>query len=440
MSMLYSLAGRLPGVRYHLFARALRGIAALACGVLTVAAGVRAADPFLAASGTELRDAHGEGDPVLLRGVNIGGYLVFEAWQTPMDTSGLPDDWSARKTLDERFGRETRDRLIASYEDFWLNEQDFDRIAALGFNAIRVPFWYRNVEEEDGTWHTDPFQRLDWCVAQAWKRGLYTVIDLHGVPGGPCKGQPTGRSREKGRAPDDPDFWKDERSRARTDEIWQRVAQHFKGNPAVAEYDLLNEPYGAPDRAALWAEYDRLYKVIRAADPDHIITMETCWGGSVDGVHMGWGWNVLPPPARFGWTNVVYETHSYVWKADTDAARQKVGIDRQVSDWEAHRRWGVPCYVGEFNCIMSEEAWKYALAQFAAHGMSWTMWSYKSTHGSGDDSWGFYNVRYPGPARPDLQRDSAEAIAQKWSRWSTDAAFAPNPMLMRVLGRSPEGR
>jgi hypothetical protein len=80
-----------------------------------------------------------------------------------------------------------------------------------------------------------------------------------------------------------------------------------------------------------------------------------------------------------------------------------------------------------------EEAWKYAAEQFAAHGLSWAMWTYKATHGSGSDSWGFFNYRPPAPARPDLQKDSAEEIRSKWSQWHS-GNFAINPMLARTIG------
>ena len=125
-----------------------------------VASTAMAADAFLSAADTELRDAHGHGNPVLLRGVNLGGWLLFEPWMTPMDSSGAKDDWSARDILTKRFGPAVSDGLLAAYEDTWINEKDFDHIAAAGFNVVRLPFWYRNLEDEDGTWRADAFQRL----------------------------------------------------------------------------------------------------------------------------------------------------------------------------------------------------------------------------------------------------------------------------------------
>jgi arabinogalactan endo-1,4-beta-galactosidase len=144
-----------------------------------------AADLFIAASGDTLRNNHGHGDVVTLRGVNLGGWLVFERWMTPMDSSKLPDEHSARVVLTRRFGAAKSDELVGDYEDHWITDDDLGRIAAAGLNTVRAPFWYRTVETEDGVWRPDSFRHLDWVVQHAGTHGLYVVLDLHGVPGGP---------------------------------------------------------------------------------------------------------------------------------------------------------------------------------------------------------------------------------------------------------------
>jgi hypothetical protein len=65
--------------------------------------------------------------------------------------------------------------------------------------------------------------------------------------------------------------------------------------------------------------------------------------------------------------------------------------------------------------------------------MSWTEWSYKATHGSGSDSWGIYDRIPSPPPIPNLQTDSAATIASDWAAWTTDNAFALNPMLEAAL-------
>lgn len=389
-----------------------------------------AVDPFLKTAGIEIRNNRGRGDAVYLRGVNLGSWLLWEEWMCPMDSSGLKDALSARQTLISRFKEDGADAIIAAYEVAWITEQDFDNIAALGMNVVRVPFWYPNLLKEDGTWRANAFDRLDWVAATAWKRGIYTILDLHGAPGGQSKEQTTGAARATA------ELWASDVNRRRTLEIWQHVAQHFKGNPAVAGYDLLNEPSGAPDRNALWELYNRSYQTIRAADQEHIIFVEGCWAGHVGSQYVNWGWDVLPPPAKSGWKNVVFEMHGYDFAWD-NTEKQMKNIDNQLNDWKAHKTWGVPCYQGEFNAMSPKpdptKVWKYAVEKFAANGMSWSVWTYKATHGSGDDSWGVYNPRDPKPAKPNLQTDSADEIKAKWSQWTTAKSFALNPMLKRAV-------
>jgi endoglucanase len=397
-------------------------------------AGVRtaAADAaFLKTNGAAIRNGEGRGDVVTLRGVNIGGWLLMEGWMTPMDRSGLKDDGAVRDMLAMRFGPKTRDELVAAYEDAWMQESDLDNIRAFGMNVVRLPFWYPNLQDDKGARRPDAFARLDWLVEKAWARGIYTVLDLHGAPGGQSKADTTGRERSAA------DLWTGDDNLARTTEIWKRVAEHYRGNPAVAGYDLLNEPIGAPDRDTLWSTYDRLYKVVRAADPDHIVFIEGCWAGKVAGKDVGWCWDVLPDPARFGWSNVVYEMHAYGFANAGDDATQLREIDKQVEDARKHRAWGVPCYIGEFNCFDHEQAWRYALEQYKANGFSLSTWSYKAMHGTGEDSWGMYDPRSPVPKSPDIRTDGADAIRRNWAQWSTPKAFAVNPMLLRVFTGKP---
>src|SRR5438270_13879790 len=154
-----------------------------------------AGDPFLKTAGVEIRNGRGRGDVVSLRGVNLGGWLLWEEWMCPMDSSGLKDALSARQTLISRFKESMADELIAAYEEAWITEQDLDNIAELGMNVVRVPFWYPNLLKDDGTWRTNAFDRLDWVVSKAWQRGIYTILDLHGAPGGQSKEQTTGAIR-----------------------------------------------------------------------------------------------------------------------------------------------------------------------------------------------------------------------------------------------------
>ncbi len=316
---------------------------------------------------------------------------------------------------------------------YWIQNSDFNNISKLGLNVIRLPIWYMNLQHHDGTWRRHPFKQIDWVVRHAWAHGLYTIVDMHGVPGGQSNSDDTGRMRKH------PKFFNNAADINRTVALWRRIARHFRGNPAVAGYDLLNEPTAAPSRAALWAVYRRLYTAVRSADPAHIIFVEGCWSGNVHGKNIGWGWNALPAPTRFHWRNVVYEMHSYNWDGNSTPAQMQ-NTNGQVRDFQAHKKWNVPCYIGEFNVLAPapnpEKIWAYTAKTWSAQGMSWTMWSYKAAHGTGNDSWGLYNPRAPMPPTPNLRTDSAKVIRRDWQKWSTARSFAINSMLRPALAIS----
>jgi len=371
-------------------------------------------DPFLAASGLQVHSARGTGPAVSLRGANLGGWLMIEPYMTPL--ADVPDDYSLHTVLEQRFGATVRDSLIAGYEQSWMQTADFYAIAALGMSAVRVPVTYENIQNADGTLRTNAFERLDWAVAEAWKRCIYTIIDLHGAWGGASTSASSGKV---GTA----ELWTSEDDKARSTALWQAIATHYKGNPAIAGYDVLNEPIAAATDQDRWTLQDRFYKAIRAIDSEHVIFIEAIW----------WLDN-LPQPSKYGWTNVVYECHHYLWDSQTDVAAQKAGADAKVDDFTKHASYGVPFYLGEFNFFGNPEAWKYGVEQWDKAGISWTSWSFRaSADGIGlSNSWGVMNPIDPRPALPSITQDSAADIASKWAKWGA-SEFGANPVLQAAL-------
>ena len=78
-------------------------------------------------------------------------------------------------------------------------------------------------------------------------------------------------------------------------------------------------------------------------------------------------------------------------------------------------------------------AWDYTVQLYQHHGVNWTIWTYKGSHGTGTDYWGVYNPKDPVLPKPDIKRDSAAVIKSKWSEWTTGASFALNPNHLRNL-------
>ena len=349
---------------------------------------------FLKVNGTQIRKQKGTGDIVYLRGTNAGGWLVQEDWMNPTNAS---DQKTMMTTLANRFGASKRDELVSTYENNYWTTQDFDNCAEMGMSVIRLPFTYMNLCDDNGNLKSNAFDRLDWFVQNCSQRGMYVILDMHGA-----FGSQNGMDHS-GEINDGKQLYYNQSNKDKTLNLWKKIAEHFKGNPAVAAYDILNEPgiKAAATYSLHWDFYNEIYNTIRSKDSNHIIIMESCWDA-----------DNLPKPSQYGWTNVAYEYHYYPWSAQNSSDAQKSYFSGKVSDIANHN-YGVPTFVGEFTCFEQEEGWKAAMSTFNGQGWHWTTWSYKVT---GNSSWGIYNHN---PEKVDIYNDSADTIKNKWSAVGT---------------------
>ena len=349
---------------------------------------------FLKVNGTQIRKQKGTGDIVYLRGTNAGGWLVQEDWMNPTNAS---DQKTMMTTLANRFGASKRDELVSTYENNYWTTQDFDNCAEMGMSVIRLPFTYMNLCDDNGNLKSNAFDRLDWFVQNCSQRGMYVILDMHGA-----FGSQNGMDHS-GEINDGKQLYYNQSNKDKTLNLWKKIAEHFKGNPAVAAYDILNEPgiKAAATYSLHWDFYNEIYNTIRSKDSNHIIIMESCWDA-----------DNLPRPSQYGWTNVAYEYHYYPWSAQNSSDAQKSYFSSKVSDIANHN-YGVPTFVGEFTCFEQAEGWKVAMSTFNGQGWHWTTWSYKVT---GNSSWGIYNHN---PEKVDIYNDSADTIKNKWSAVGT---------------------
>lgn len=374
---------------------------------------------FLKCEGNQLVTESGK--QVLLRGVNLGGWLIQEAWMCPLKKEDKGwGTWDTRQVFLERgFSEEQILEIMETYETNWITEKDLDNIKEMGLNCVRVPFWYGNFQKDDvGTYYSEKdmnnnpgFQRLDWLLDECGKRRIYVVLDMHGAPGFQNDDHSSGKtgSSQLFNSSKEGQLY-----RNLTVELWKRIATRYAGNPVVAAYDLLNEPMNGFEGSrkndpALWHIYHELYLAIREVDPGHIITMEGIWE-----MHN------LPNPSQYNWTNVIYQTHNYNWRREE--------IDQKIKDIKDRKNWNVPVYVGEFQ---SEGIWDYALKAYNENQISWTTWTYKGVK-STLTGWFIYCSLTTPLVDPEI--DSYEEILEKWSKVSTlEESFKKDEYLAGVL-------
>ena len=392
---------------------------------------------FLVTEGTNFVTK--DGKRVILQGFNLGGWLCHTVYMTPFSGDGVVDDTTLYAKLEERFGKERAGELLQTYFESNMTPYDFDLIAQTGANSVRLPFWWRNFMNEDGSFITDEngnpdFSLLDYAVEQCAARGIYVILELHGAPGSQNGMHASGLETEN------PTFFarneEGERNRALTTKLWVEIAKHFKGNPAVAGLDLLGEPYWTgtiltDNRWWIWTYYNECYKAIREVDADRIVILESSWN-AYD----------LPDPKLITewkdveWKYVAYSPHYYPNKNATTPEQVKQKFDERFQrDMAAINEWGVPLYIGETNWHTDWNMWDYALGTFVQEWVSYSVWAYKCPL----DATTIWGVVWQGDVtKPDLNFMLYKEISNVW-KLRSDECMTLNEKGIRMCCRHMGG-
>lgn len=326
------------------------------------------------------------GQKVFLRGVCFGGWLNMENFIT-----GYPGAESTlRQAIRSELGEERYQAFFQSFLDAFITEDDFRFLKELGATVVRIPFNYRHFEDDQrpGEYKEEGFVYLDRVVGWARKYGIYVILDLHAAPGWQNQGwhsdNPYGIAL----------LWEHRQFRERGRDLWVHIARRYRDEPAVAGYNLLNEP-NAPSMADLNSLYRDWVQAIRAVDNRHILFLEgNAYSRVFDGLDEPWD------------DNLVYSSHNYT--VPTHRARtypgQVAGIyaDRaymervflETNRWILERQ--VPSWVGEFGALFDGpvheptgadlarlRALRDQLAIFNEYEQHWTIWTYKDIGAQG---------------------------------------------------------
>lgn len=92
---------------------------------------------------------------------------------------GIVDEY----TLNEKLGTDTaRDTVLRPHWDNWVSLGDFQKIAASGFNLVRIPVGYWAYNPYDSPFADGAAPYIDKAIDWARQTGLKVIIDLHGAP------------------------------------------------------------------------------------------------------------------------------------------------------------------------------------------------------------------------------------------------------------------
>jgi glucan 1,3-beta-glucosidase len=370
--------------------------------------------------GTKLVDSAGK--PVLLRGVNLGNWLLLESHFTGLEFKDERSLWSGLQT---RIGADKMRQVREAYRTAWITADDLVRIKKLGLNHVRVPFWYGLLEDDDrpGKYRDDGWAWLDRAVDWSEKAGLYCVLDMHGVPGGQSKADHTG---EKGRNA----FWSDPKWQKRTLNLWTAIARRYKGRSAIAAFDLMNEPMGAPDGKTLVVVQLALVRAIRRADPTRLVIFEEGYKGL----------QTFPRLAAPLNRAVIFSQHHYPTlevKASPDV-HEAFFRDKFPQFAREQARFRQPLYIGEWNVIQEAAGGgpmiRKHIEQMESRGWSWALWTYKqSNKGPVHECWSVYRNN-KALDLPNLARDDAAKIISSFAQLKTTNMVVYEPLQKALTG------
>ncbi|WP_251452064.1 glycoside hydrolase family 5 protein [Microbacterium sp. Marseille-Q6648] len=328
---------------------------------------------MLRVDGTRIVDGS---TPVTLRGFGLGGWMNMENFIT-----GYPGTESQqRRALQAVLGEDGYARFFDRFLSAFFTDADAAFLRGLGLNSLRIPFNYRHFEDDDAPFviKEEGFRLLDSVVDACARHGIYTILDLHALPG----------AQNQHWHSDNPtqwaSFWSQRQFQDRVVNLWEHVAAHYRDNPWVAGYNPVNEPADAVG-ATIRPFYERLEAAIRAVDPDHILFL--------DGNRYSTQFDQLGDPMP----NCVYTAHDYALPGFADGGPypgisrgQYVDRDRVEETFLERTRYmretGTPIWVGEFGPVYTgdpardEERSRLLADQleiYARHEASWALWTFK---------------------------------------------------------------
>ena len=113
--------------------------------------------------------------------------------------------------------------------DTFITDKDFETVKNWGLDHVRIPVDYNLVQNEDGSFKPQGFERIQKCIDWCHKYGLNMILDLH---------KTIGFSFDKGE--NEEGFFEKESYQILFYRLWAEFAKQFGKSDNIA-FELLNE-------------------------------------------------------------------------------------------------------------------------------------------------------------------------------------------------------
>jgi len=341
-------------------------LAALALAAMVWTASARA-QTFLRAEGTRIVNEAGE--PVILRGMGLGGWVLQEGYM--LDLGELGQQHVIRARIADLIGEEKTEAFYAAWRANHVTKADIDAMGRWGFNSVRLPMHYDRLtlsadqEPVPGrdTWKEEGFRQIDDLLAWVKANSMYLILDLHAAPGG--QGSDLAISD---RDPSRLSLWDSAENQRKTVALWRRLAERYADEPAIGAYDIINEPnwdfegpgggHGCEETTnpPLRDLMMRITAAIREVDQRHMVVIEgNCWGNNYRGVTPLWD------------DNTAISFHKYWNATDRDSIAEILRLREET---------GAPLWLGESG-ENSNRWFSETIGLVEGEGIGWAFWPLK---------------------------------------------------------------
>lgn len=293
-----------------------------------------------------------DGKPVVLKGINLGHWMVPEGYMFRFEKISSP------RLIYDFFnillGESEAQKFWSKFRALYITREDIALIQKAGFNSVRIPFHYKLFVNDQGEMTGPGYALMDSAVSWCREYNLGVVLDMHCAPGG-----------QTGDNIDDsygyPFLFESPEMQELTIRVWRELASRYAKESIVIGYDLLNEPiahFFDKDKLNPLLEplFKRITAAIREVDRNHIVF--------IGGAQWNSNFSVFGPPFD---GKSVYTFHKY-WTA----AGKEV-----IQDYLDYRdKYNVPLYLGESGENTNE--WITEFRQtLESESVSWCFWPYK---------------------------------------------------------------
>lgn len=181
------------------------------------------------------------------------------------------DEWNLTAAITATPGGVTNlTSVLQEHQDTWITDADIDIMAQQGINMLRIPTpfnaWIPTVTGEPYLNNTAVYQAsITRILAKAFSVGIYSVLDLHGLPGSQNGEESSGHNTTS------PAWFGNTVNQGRSDATVAAVLAFIAASPyrsSIAGLEIINEPrpYGDAQVAELEDYYSRSYATVQASE------------------------------------------------------------------------------------------------------------------------------------------------------------------------------